>query len=133
MKKILFIALLVLSTNLKAQESNDEQIIKAVKLETDKIFLNNQLAYNYSRVDNDFVISTLDGKEFIKGSISSDENGNFSSIITFVTVGKNFSNKKIIGRKEIIFALCENNVLKENFEINELKLTEFFQKFNELK
>ena len=133
MKKILFIALLVLSTNLKAQESNDEQIIKAVKLETDKIFLNNQLAYNYSRVDNDFVISTLDGKEFIKGSISSDENGNFSSIITFVTVGKKFSNKKIIGRKEIIFALCENNVLKENFEINELKLNEFFQKFNELK
>ncbi len=133
MKKIIFIALLVLSTSLKAQESNDEQIIKAVKLETDKIFLNNQLAYNYSRVDNDFVISTLDGKEFIKGSISSDENGNFSSIITFVTVGKKFSNKKIIGRKEIIFALCENNVLKENFEINELKLTEFFQKFNELK
>ena len=133
MKKIIFIALLVLSTSLKAQESNDEQIIKAVKLETDKIFLNNQLAYNYSRVDNDFVISSLDGKEFIKGSISSDENGNFSSIITFVTVGKKFSNKKIIGRKEIIFALCENNVLKENFEINELKLTEFFQKFNELK
>jgi hypothetical protein len=134
MKKILFFALFILSfANLKAQESKDVQIITAVKLEADKIILNNKTAYNYTRNGNDFLISKLDGKELIKGSITSLEDGKFSSIITFVTVGKEFSNEKIIGRKEVIFALCENNVIKENFELDEAKLNLFFEKYNELK
>jgi hypothetical protein len=134
MKKILFFTIFILSfTNLKAQESKDVQIITAVKLEADKIILNNKTAYNYTRNGNDFLISKLDGKELIKGSITSLGNGKFSSIITFVTIGKEFSNEKIIGRKEVIFALCENNVIKENFELDEAKLNLFFEKYNELK
>lgn len=134
MKKTLFFALFILSfANLKAQESKDFQIITAVKLEADKIILNNKTAYNYTRNGNDFLISKLDGKELIKGSITSLGNGKFSSIITFVTIGKEFSNEKIIGRKEVIFALCENNVIKENFEFDEAKLNLFFEKYNELK
>ena len=134
MKKILFLSIFILSfLNLKAQESKEVQIITAVELKADKIILNNKTAYNYSRNGNDFLISNLDGKELIKGSITSHGNGKFSSIITFVTVGKEFSNDKIIGRKEIIFALCENNVIKDNFEIDEAKLTLFFEKYNELK
>ncbi len=134
MKKILFLSIFILSfLNLKAQESKEVQIITAVELKADKIILNNKTAYNYSRNGNDFLISNLDGKELIKGSITSHGNGKFSSIITFVTVGKEFSNEKIIGRKEIIFALCENNVIKDNFEIDEAKLTLFFEKYNELK
>jgi hypothetical protein len=134
MKKILFFAIFILSfVNLKAQESKDVQIITAVKLEADKIILNNKTAYNYTRNGNDFLISKLDGKELIKGSITSLGNAKFSSIITFVTIGKEFSNEKIIGRKEVIFALCENNVIKENFELDEAKLKLFFEKYNELK
>jgi hypothetical protein len=134
MKKILFFAIFILSfVNLKAQESKDVQIITAVKLEVDKIILNNKTAYNYTRNGNDFLISKLDGKELIKGSITSLGNAKFSSIITFVTIGKEFSNEKIIGRKEVIFALCENNVIKENFELDEAKLKLFFEKYNELK
>ena len=134
MKKILFLSIFILSfLNLKAQESKEVQIITAVELKADKIILNNKTAYNYSRNGNDFLISNLDVKELIKGSITSHGNGKFSSIITFVTVGKEFSNEKIIGRKEIIFALCENNVIKDNFEIDEAKLTLFFEKYNELK
>ena len=134
MKKILFFTIFILSfTNLKAQESKDVKIITAVKLEADKIILNNKTAYNYTRNGNDFLISKLDGKELIKGSITSLGNGKFSSIITFVTIGKEFSNEKIIGRKEVIFALCENNVIKQNFELDEAKLNLFFEKYNELK
>ena len=134
MKKILFLSIFILSfLNLKAQESKEVQIITAVELKADKIILNNKKTNNYSRNGNDFLISNLDGKELIKGSITSHGNGKFSSIITFVTVGKEFSNEKIIGRKEIIFALCENNVIKDNFEIDEAKLTLFFEKYNELK
>ena len=134
MKKIFFFSIFILTlANLKAQESKNVQIITAVKLEADKIILNNKTAYNYTRNGNDFLISNLDGKELIKGSITSLGNGKFSSIITFVTIGKEFSNEKIIGRKEIIFALCENNVIKENFEFDEIKLTLFFEKYNELK
>ena len=89
MKKILFLSIFILSfLNLKAQESKEVQIITAVELKADKIILNNKTAYNYSRNGNDFLISNLDGKELIKGSITSHGNGKFSSIITFVTVGK---------------------------------------------
>jgi hypothetical protein len=134
MKKILFFAIFILSfANLKAQESKDVQIITAVKLEADKIILNDKTAYNYTRNGNDFLISKLDGKELIKGSITSLGDGKFSSIITFVSIGKEFSNAKIIGRKEVIFALCENNVIKANFELDEAKLILFFEKYNELK
>ena len=134
MKKILFLLILILSfANLKAQKSRESQIITAIKLEADKIILNDKLAYNYNRNGNDFVISNLDGKELIKGIITAQGKGKFSSIITFLTIGKEFSNKKIIGRQEIIFALCENNIIKDNFEIDETKLTKFFEKYNELK
>ncbi|MCL9810095.1 hypothetical protein [Flavobacterium luminosum] len=134
MKKLLLISILILSfTNLIAQEAKEKQIITAVKLEADKIILNNKIAYNYTRNGNDFLISNLDGKELIKGSITSHGDGKFSSVITFVTFGKDFSNAKIIGRKEIIFALCENNIIKDNFEIDEVKLASFFEKYNELK
>ncbi|RAR47906.1 hypothetical protein B0I10_107187 [Flavobacterium lacus] len=134
MKKILFITILLFTfTGLIAQKSKEKQIITEVKLEADKIILNKKLAYNYTRDGNDFLISALDGRALIRGSITSEGNGKFSSIITFVTVEKEFSNEKIIGRKEIIFALCENNVIKKNFEIDEVKLASFFEKYNELK
>ncbi|MDN3673606.1 hypothetical protein QWY99_11125 [Flavobacterium branchiarum] len=134
MKKTLIITILLLSfINLNAQTSKEEQIITAIKLETDKIILNDKLAYNYSRNNNDFIISDLDGKELIKGSITSLGDGNFSSILTFVTIGKEFSNAKIIGRQEIIFALCNNNVITKNFKIDKKKLRLFFEKYNELK
>lgn len=134
MKKTLIITILLLSfINLNAQTSKEEQIITAIELETDKIILNDKLAYNYSRNNNDFIISDLDGKELIKGSITSLGDGNFSSILTFVTIGKEFSNAKIIGRQEIIFALCNNNVITKNFKIDKKKLRLFFEKYNELK
>ncbi|VXB76857.1 conserved hypothetical protein [Flavobacterium sp. 9AF] len=134
MKKILLITILILSfNNLKAQKSVEKQLITAVKFETDKIILNDELAYNYSRKGNEFLISQIDGKELIKGTISSDENGKFSSVITFFQIGKEFTNEKIIGRNDLIFALCENNVIKENFEIDEVKLLAFFEKYNKLK
>lgn len=116
-----------------AQKSEDKQIITAVKFDSNKIFLNNKIAFNYFRDGNDFIISSLDGKEIIKGSISSNREGKISSVITFVAIGKEFSNSKIIGRNEIVFALCEYNVIKDNFEIDEIKLASFFEKYNELK
>lgn len=51
MKKTLLITLLFLAfINLSAQEKDKEQIITAVKFETDKIILNNKPAFNYSKL-----------------------------------------------------------------------------------
>lgn len=134
MKKTLLITLLFLAfINLSAQEKDKEQIITAVKFETDKIILNNKPAFNYSKVSNYFTISDLDGKELINGDITALGDNKFSSVITFVTFGKKFSNAKIVGRNDLIFALCKNNVFTEDFKINEVKLNEFFDKYNELK
>jgi hypothetical protein len=134
MKKLLLNIILMLSfINLSAQEKNEEQIITAVKFETDKIILNNKPAFNYNKLYNYFTISDLNGKELITGDITALGKNKFSSVINFVTFDKKFSNAKIIGRNELIFALCENNVFTEDFKINEEKLTEFFEKYNELK
>jgi len=134
MKKILLIIILLLSfINLSAQETEKKQIITAVKFETDKIILNNKPAFNYSKAQNYFTISDLDGKELINGDITAIGDNKFSSVITFLTFEKKFSNAKIVGRNDLIFALCENNVFTEDFKIDEAKLTEFFEKYNELK
>jgi hypothetical protein len=134
MKKTLLITMLLLSfINLSAQEKDEEQIITAVKFETDKIILNNKPAFNYSKVYNSFTISDLDGKELITGDITALGENNFSSVITFVTFDKKFSNAKIVGRNDLIFALCQNNVFTKDFKINEEKLNAFFEKYNELK
>lgn len=119
--------------NLSAQKKDKEQIITAVKFETDKIILNNKPAFNYSKTYNYFTISDLDGKELITGDITPLGDNKFSSVITFVTFGKKFSNAKIVGRNDLIFALCENNVFTKDFKINEEKLNAFFEKYNELK
>jgi hypothetical protein len=132
MKKISIISLLILSF-LTVYSQKEKQIITVVKLEADKIILNNELAFNYARNGNEFSISTKDGIEIIKGIITSHGEGKFSSVITFVKIGKEFSNEKIIGRKELIFTLCENNVIKGNFELDEVKLALFLEKYNELK
>ena len=125
MKKTLLITMLLLSfINLSAQEKDEEQIITAVKFETDKIILNNKPAFNYSKVYNTFTISDLDGKELITGDITALGENNFSSVITFVTFDKKFSNAKIVGRNDLIFALCKNNVFTEDFKINEEKRKE---------
>lgn len=134
MKKTLLITILLLSfINLSAQETEKKQIITAVKFETDKIILNNKPAFNYSKTQNYFTISDLDGKELINGDITAIGDNKFSSVITFLTFEKKFSNAKIVGRNDLIFALCENNVFTEDFKIDEAKLTEFFEKYNELK
>ena len=134
MKKNLLITILLFSfINLSAQKSAEKQIITAVKFEKDKIILNNKLAFDYSKVFNYFTISDLDGAEIITGDITALGENKFSSVITFVTLEKKFSNAKIVGRNELIFILCENNVCNEDFKINKDNLTAFFEKYNELK
>lgn len=129
---ILFLALIVFNTSSSAQEK-EKRIIKDVTFEANKIILNKKLAYNYLKDGNSFSISNLTGEEIIKGEITSLGEGKFSSIITFEKIGKQFSNDKMIGRNALIFALCDNNVIQNNFELDESKLNEFLEKYNQLK
>jgi len=132
---LIFLVLLLSFSNNKlfAQKENKEQAIKAVQFETDKIILNNKLAYNYKKNDNNFSILDLQNKEIISGQITSLGDGKFSSIITFTASGKQFSNEKIIGRNNLIFALAEYNVINEDFTIDEERLSSFILKYNQLK
>lgn len=66
----------------------------------------------------------------ISGEIRKIDN-EWVSKIQFHSVEKSFSNKKIIGRNNLIFALVESNVIGENFEIQKDKLLKFIEKFNE--
>ncbi|MFB9079969.1 hypothetical protein ACFFLS_08770 [Flavobacterium procerum] len=124
---------IVFSTNLLSAQEKEEQIIKAISFEKGEIILNNKIAFFYLKDGNNFSISDLKNKEVISGQINSVGNGKFSSIITFIASDKKFSNERIIGRNDLIFALAENNVIKEDFRIDEVKLASFIEKYNQLK
>jgi len=132
LKILVLFSLVIFTNNISFAQKKEKQIIEAVSFETNKIILNKKPAYNYIKDGNNFTISNLDNQEIIKGQINSIGNEKFSSIITFLTSGKKFSNEKIIGRNDLIFALCESNVIKENFEIDESRLNSFIEKYNQL-
>ncbi|AWK05335.1 hypothetical protein HYN56_14260 [Flavobacterium crocinum] len=129
---ILFLTIIFSNSTLFAQK-NEEQIIQAIAFETNKIVLNNKHAYNYTKEGNNFIILNLSNKEIIKGEITSIGDGKFSSIITFLPSGKQFSNKKIIGRNDLIFVFAKYNIIKEDFSIDETRLSSFIENYNELK
>lgn len=132
-KLLLALTAIIMSAPCALAQKKEKQIITAVKFEEDNIILNNKVAFKYSKVGNDFVINDLDGNEIIKGSITQIGDKKYTSVITFVTINKEFSNKKIIGRNDLIFAMCENNVFTKKFEIDPDKLSAFLEKYNELK
>jgi hypothetical protein len=131
--KLLFLLILLNSFSLIAQKKED-QIIKQLKFETDKIILNKELAFHYSIDDqNHFIISNLENKEIITGDMIFLEEEKWSSVFTFVQENKVFSNSKVIGRNQLFFKLLENNVITKDFKIDPEKLTEFLEKYNESK
>jgi len=132
-KKIFIYLFLVISFLFSNILNAQKQIIKHVKFESNHIILNNKKAFDYQKNGNDYSILDLKGNILVSGKISKNENGEWYSIIDFVTVNKKFSNKKIIGRNHLIFALAQSNVIKKNFKLNEKKLLEFIEKNNELK
>lgn len=110
-----------------------KKIITQIEFKENQIILNNKKAFDYNKNGNDFSILDSDGNILITGRISMNENGEWQSIIDFKTVDKKFSNKKIIGRNHLIFALAESNIIKKNFELDNKKLLKFIEKNNELK
>ena len=129
-KGLLILILLISSMNTIIAQ---KRIIKKVQFEKNEIILNKKKAFEYQKTGNDFVILDLKGNELITGSISKNEKNEWISIIDFKTVNKTFSNKKIIGRNHLVFALAEENIIKKNFEFDEKKLLKFIEKYNELK
>lgn len=129
----LLISIIVFSNSKLFAQKEEKQIIEMVGFKTDKIILNNKPAFNYTRIEDDFTILNLENKELIKGHITPIGDGKFYSIITFLASGKQFSNKKIIGRNELIFALAEYNAINADFTINESKISSFIENYNELK
>jgi hypothetical protein len=131
--RLLFIIITLIGfINDAPAQKRAKQIIKEVEFTEDKIILNNQPAFDYVKDKNYFEIKDLEGKILITGSITPKGAGKFSSIITFVTISEQFHNDKIIGRNDLIFAMCENNVFTKDLKIDEEKLRAFIKKYNQL-
>ncbi|PTX62293.1 hypothetical protein C8N46_103393 [Kordia periserrulae] len=126
--RIVLFTICLLSSYLVMAQKN----ITEVQFEKDKIILNGKKAFDYRKEGNNYAILDLKGNELITGEIRKNDKGKWFSIITFKMVDKTFSNKKIIGRNHLIFALAEENVFQKNLKINKEKLLEFIQKYNEL-
>lgn len=94
--------------------------------------MNNKHAFNYKLSNNNFTISNLSGKDLIKGEIRKKDD-EWSSIIDFLTIDKKFSNKKIIGRTDLILELTKSNIILEDFTFDNEKLIDFVNKNNEFK
>ena len=131
-----YLYLLFLSLAFTVQYTNAQQKLKPeitqVEFGEKTIILNKKHAFNYYREDNDFVISDLNDNPIITGKITPLGNKKFVSKIYFVTIGKEFHNKKIVGRNELIMALCQYNVITKDFEINNERLYDFIYKNNEI-
>lgn len=132
--QILFGAMLLINLNLlNAQDKKANPIIKQIGFNDGKISLNKKVVFYYFTVGNDFIIKDLKDNEIIKGSITHLGDNKFSNIITFVPLNKQLYSEKIIGRKQLFFALCKDNVINENFEIDEVKLNHFIEENNDSK
>lgn len=98
----------------------------------DSIVINDKLCLLYQRTGNNFTITTLDSVKIIEGNITNIAPGEFSTKYTFITVNKEFSNKKIKGRNDLIFWLVQNKILDESCTLNEKKLLKLIKKYNQL-
>lgn len=130
--KLILTLLLVVNFTLAQAQKKEKQIITSVEFTADKIILNKKHAFNYARNDNHFEIIDLKGKVVIDGNIKSLGDGKFSSQVNFIDLNEYFYNEKIIGRNDLIFALCENNVITKKFELDTEKLRLFIKKYNQL-
>lgn len=132
LKKRLILILLISFSSLSTINAQ-KRFIKKVQFDNNNIILNGKKAFDYKKEGNDFTILDLNGKKLITGQIRMDENGEWKSLIEFKIVNKTFSNKKIIGRNHLIFALAEENVINKDLKINKKRLLKFIKKYNELK
>jgi len=135
MKKILvLLSFILISTFSIAQNNNfsdsNPPNIKDVSFDKDNIILNKKISYKYDRNEDLFTIKNIDGKKLIEGSIKNLGDKKFETTINFLSKNIKFSNPKIIGRNDLIFALVNFNVFNKNGTINELKLEEFIKKYN---
>jgi len=118
---------------LNAQSEKAKPIITQISFKEGKIILNQKEAYHYIITDNDFIIKDLKDNDIITGIITSLGDNKFSNIITFIALNKQMYSEKIIGRNQLFFALCKDNIINENFEIDEVKLNQFIEKNNNSK
>ncbi|TDS52414.1 hypothetical protein [Myroides indicus] len=141
MKKIYFFNLMLLllvsftsfSQNRSAYiEPREERNITQISFTEESIILNNETAYKYERQGDSFIIKTMEDIDLIKGKITNVGYNEFESLIIFLKLNKKFTNSKITGRNDLIFALADFNVFKRDLTMDEDKLTEFIALYNEL-
>ncbi len=97
-----------------------------------EIFVNDSKCFNYAKKGNEFSISDLGGKEIIKGTIRKNVMGKFESTIYFLQGAKTFTNKKIIGRNDLVFSLVNNGIIGKDCLLDQEKLKKFIAENNEL-
>jgi hypothetical protein len=117
--------------NTLAQKKSNPDITQ-VEFEESKIILNKKHAFNYYKEGNDFIISDLNDNQVIMGTVTPIGNKKFTSKFYFVTIGKEFHNKEIIGRNDLIMALCQYNVINKKLEIDNKKLEAFVEANNDM-
>lgn len=122
----------IICTSVMNAQKEEKQNITSVEFTGTEIILNKKHAFNYEKSENNFQIKSLENKTLITGNIITLGENKWRSHIIFLTINKEFTNQKIIGRNDLIFALCENNVITKNFEIDDEKLKLFISKYNEL-
>ncbi|MGQ2982766.1 hypothetical protein [Flavobacterium sp.] len=134
-KFIITVLFLAVGVNSAKAQQKETKIITEIKFEANKIILNNQHAFNYARKENKFVIQDRKGNYLIYGEITPSSAADFTCRIRFLTIKdsieQQFYNEKIAGRDELIFALCENNVITKDFELDNDKLRAFIKKFSQ--
>jgi hypothetical protein len=132
MKKILFLLAVIMTVFCHGVTA---QTVKTatVTFSGNDILIDGNKCFTYKKDGNDFMISDAASKPLITGSIFKNILGRFESKIRFLQVNKDFSNKNIVGRNDLVFSLVNNKVIGTDCRIDTEKLENFIKENNELK
>lgn len=122
--------LLVVSIQTVTAQETKETASVEVNFTDKQIFLGEAKCFNYVKQGNDFTITDSNNKEIIKGIVRKNLTGGFESLILFVDAKETFTNKKIVGRNDLILALVKNKVIDANCRFDMEKLSKFIKEYD---
>ena len=134
MRSRIFFALFILilfSTNVRAQGFEDEFYVTEIKIDKEKVMLNNVYAFKYAAEPDGYIISNKEGKVIIKAVTKTVDKIKTITTFTFIRLEKKkFTYSKVNTPEELFRLFADNNVIDEEFQIIYTQLKGILERYD---
>ena len=134
MKSAVFFALITLmlfNVNINAQGFEDEFYVTEIKIDKEKVMLNNVYAFKYTAEPDGYVISTKEGKAIIKAVSKTVDKIKTITTFTFLRLeNKKFTYSKVNTPEQLFQMFADNNVIDEEFQIIYTQLKGILERYD---